>query len=149
MCLNSPTLPFLPCFITFCNTHSYTSYFYEIFATCYNMLAHSLYVELQISTNVTQTMVVVNRIATTMKALLNAVVTQDLLWMLTCWIVMVCLEFSKWICWFTLFMLKCRYQRMWHKQWWLWTELRQQWRLFWMQLWPRIYPECWHVELWW
>ena len=47
---------------------------------CYNkiMLAHSLYVELQISTNVTQTMVVVNRIATTMKALLLAVVTQDL-----------------------------------------------------------------------
>ena len=42
------------------------------------MLAHSLYVELQISTNVTQTMVVVNRIATTMKALLIAVVTQDL-----------------------------------------------------------------------
>ena len=36
MCLNSPTLPFLPCFITFCSTHSYTSYFYEIFATCYN-----------------------------------------------------------------------------------------------------------------
>ena len=35
MCLNSPTLPFLPCFITFCSTHSYTSYFYEIFATCY------------------------------------------------------------------------------------------------------------------
>ena len=34
MCLNSPTLPFLPCFITFCSTHSYTSYFYEIFATC-------------------------------------------------------------------------------------------------------------------
>ena len=32
------------------------------------MLAHSLYVEVQISTNVTQTMVVVNRIATTMKA---------------------------------------------------------------------------------
>ena len=47
---------------------------------CYNkiMLAHSLYVELQISTNVTPTMVVVNRIATTMKALLLAVVTQDL-----------------------------------------------------------------------
>ena len=49
---------------------------------CYNkiMLATllSLYVELQISTNVTQTMVVVNRIATTMKALLLAVVTQDL-----------------------------------------------------------------------
>ena len=22
------------CFITFCSTHSYTSYFYEIFATC-------------------------------------------------------------------------------------------------------------------
>ena len=44
-----------------------------------DMLVHSLYVELQISTNVTQTMVVVNRIATTMKALLNAVVTQDLL----------------------------------------------------------------------
>ena len=44
----------------------------------YNMLAHSLYVELQISTNVTQTMVVVSRIATAMKALLNAVVTQDL-----------------------------------------------------------------------
>ena len=43
-----------------------------------DMLAHSLYVELQISTNVTQTMVVVNRIATTMKALLIAVVTQDL-----------------------------------------------------------------------
>ena len=42
------------------------------------MLDHSLYVELQISTNVTQTMVVVNRIATTMKALLIAVVTQDL-----------------------------------------------------------------------
>ena len=36
MCLNSPTLPFLPCFITFCSTHSYTSYFYEIFATCNN-----------------------------------------------------------------------------------------------------------------
>ena len=36
MCLNSPTLPFLPCFITFCSTHSYTSYFYEIFATCAN-----------------------------------------------------------------------------------------------------------------
>ena len=34
MCLNSPTLPFLPCFITFCSAHSYTSYFYEIFATC-------------------------------------------------------------------------------------------------------------------
>ena len=34
MCLNSPTLPFLPCFITFCSTHSYTSYFYEFFATC-------------------------------------------------------------------------------------------------------------------
>ena len=34
MCLNSPTLPFLPCFIAFCSTHSYTSYFYEIFATC-------------------------------------------------------------------------------------------------------------------
>ena len=34
MCLNSPTLPFLPCFTTFCSTHSYTSYFYEIFATC-------------------------------------------------------------------------------------------------------------------
>ena len=34
MCLNSPTLPFLPCFITFCSTHSYTGYFYEIFATC-------------------------------------------------------------------------------------------------------------------
>ena len=34
MCLNSPTLPFLPCFITFCSTHSYTSYSYEIFATC-------------------------------------------------------------------------------------------------------------------
>ena len=34
MCLNSPTLPFLPCFITFCSTHSYTSHFYEIFATC-------------------------------------------------------------------------------------------------------------------
>ena len=34
MCLNSPTLPFLPCFITFCSTHSYTSYFYEIFDTC-------------------------------------------------------------------------------------------------------------------
>ena len=34
MCLNSPTLPFLPCFITFCSTHSYTSYFNEIFATC-------------------------------------------------------------------------------------------------------------------
>ena len=46
-------------------------------------------------------------------------------------------------------MLNCRCQRMWHKQWWLWTELRQQWRLFWMQLWPRIYSECWHVELWW
>ena len=44
----------------------------------YNMLAHSAYVELQISTNVTQTMVVVNRIVTTMKALLIAVVTQDL-----------------------------------------------------------------------
>ena len=29
-----PTLSFLPCFITFCRTHSYTSYFYEIFATC-------------------------------------------------------------------------------------------------------------------
>ena len=43
-----------------------------------DMLAHFLYVELQISTNVTQTMVVVNRIATTMKALLYAVVTQDL-----------------------------------------------------------------------
>ena len=42
------------------------------------MLAHSLYVELQISTNVAQTMVVVSRIATAMKALLNAVVTQDL-----------------------------------------------------------------------
>ena len=26
MCLNSPTLPFLPCFITFCSTHSYTSW---------------------------------------------------------------------------------------------------------------------------
>ena len=50
----------------------------------YNMLDHSLYVELQISTNVTQTMVVVNRIATTMKALLIAVVTQDLPRMLTC-----------------------------------------------------------------
>ena len=37
MCLNSPTLPFLPCFITFCSTHSYTSYFYEIFATCYKL----------------------------------------------------------------------------------------------------------------
>ena len=36
MCLNLPTLPFLPCFITFCSTHSYTSYFYEIFATCSN-----------------------------------------------------------------------------------------------------------------
>ena len=36
MCLNSPTLPFLPCFIAFCSTHSYTSYFYEIFATCSN-----------------------------------------------------------------------------------------------------------------
>ena len=36
MCLNSPTLPFLPCFITFCSTHSYTSYFYEIFATCHS-----------------------------------------------------------------------------------------------------------------
>ena len=34
MCLNSPTLPFLPCFIAFCSNHSYTSYFYEIFATC-------------------------------------------------------------------------------------------------------------------
>ena len=34
MCLKSPTLPFLPCFITFCSTHSYTSYFYEIFTTC-------------------------------------------------------------------------------------------------------------------
>ena len=34
MCLNSPTLPFLPCFITFCSTHSYTNYFYEIYATC-------------------------------------------------------------------------------------------------------------------
>ena len=34
MCLNSPTLPFLPCFIAFCSTHSYTSYFYEIVATC-------------------------------------------------------------------------------------------------------------------
>ena len=42
------------------------------------MLDHSLYVELQISTNVTQTMVVVSRIATIMKALLIAVVTQDL-----------------------------------------------------------------------
>ena len=42
------------------------------------MLARSLYVELQISTNVAQTMVVVSRIATAMKALLNAVVTQDL-----------------------------------------------------------------------
>ena len=31
MCLNSPTLPFLPCC---CGTHSYTSYFYETFATC-------------------------------------------------------------------------------------------------------------------
>ena len=30
MCLNSLTLPFLHCFITFCSTHSYTSYFYEI-----------------------------------------------------------------------------------------------------------------------
>ena len=39
MCLNSPTLPFLPCFITFCSTHSYTSYFYEIFATCIYMLS--------------------------------------------------------------------------------------------------------------
>ena len=37
MCLNSPTLPFLPCFITFCSTHSYTSYFYEIFATCIHL----------------------------------------------------------------------------------------------------------------
>ena len=37
MCLNSPTLPFLPCFITFCSTHSYTSYFYETFATCMYM----------------------------------------------------------------------------------------------------------------
>ena len=44
----------------------------------YNMLDHSLYVELQISTNVTQTMVVVSRIATIMKALLIAVVSQDL-----------------------------------------------------------------------
>ena len=34
VCLNSLTLPFLPCLITFCGTHSYTSYFYEIFATC-------------------------------------------------------------------------------------------------------------------
>ena len=34
MCLNSPTLPFLPYFIAFCSTHSYTSYFYENFATC-------------------------------------------------------------------------------------------------------------------
>ena len=42
------------------------------------MLAHSLYVELQISTNALQTMVVVSRIVATMKALLNAVVTQDL-----------------------------------------------------------------------
>ena len=41
MCLNSPTLPFLPCFITFCSTHSYTSYFYEIFATCYNQIQRS------------------------------------------------------------------------------------------------------------
>ena len=39
------------------------------------MLAHSLHVELQISTNVSQTMVAVNRIVTTMKVLLNAVVT--------------------------------------------------------------------------
>ena len=38
MCLNSPTLPFLPCFITFCSTHSYTSYFYEIFATCTKLI---------------------------------------------------------------------------------------------------------------
>ena len=43
-----------------------------------DMLAHSVYVELQISTNVTQTMVVVSRIATIMKALLIAVVSQDL-----------------------------------------------------------------------
>ena len=43
------------------------------------MLSHSLYVEVQISTNVTQTMVVVNRIATIVKALLIAVVIQDLL----------------------------------------------------------------------
>ena len=42
------------------------------------MLAHSLYVELQILTNVTQTMVVVSRIVATMKALSNAVVTLDL-----------------------------------------------------------------------
>ena len=35
MCLNSPTLPFLhTLFHYFCSTHSYTSYFYEIFATC-------------------------------------------------------------------------------------------------------------------
>ena len=41
------------------------------------MLAQSLHVELQISTNVSQTMVAVNRIVTTMKVLLNAVVTLD------------------------------------------------------------------------
>ena len=40
MCLNSPTLPFLPCFITFCSTHSYTSYFNEIFATSINGHVH-------------------------------------------------------------------------------------------------------------
>ena len=40
MCLNSPTLPFLPCFITYCGTHFYTSYFYEIFATCIYMHTH-------------------------------------------------------------------------------------------------------------
>ena len=42
------------------------------------MLAQSLHVELQISTNVSQTMVAVNRIVTTMKVLLNAVVTLDI-----------------------------------------------------------------------
>ena len=49
-----------------------------------DMLANSLYVELQILTNAPQAMVVVSRIVLPMKALLNAVVTQDLHSMLTC-----------------------------------------------------------------
>ena len=43
MCLNSPILPFLPCFITFCSTHSYTSYFYESFATCPSFFITKVY----------------------------------------------------------------------------------------------------------
>ena len=37
-CLNSPTLPFLPCFITFCSTHSYTSYLFMHFFRHYSVI---------------------------------------------------------------------------------------------------------------